>query len=145
MPSSLLSRLDRGSMAHSIEARVPMLSHRFADWSMTVPLEMKVKGAGKHVLREAVRPWLPEGILERRKQGFQMPLTDWFLGDFSDFAREAWHESGAAKAGYLRPEAVDKLFHDHRSGRASHGKLLYAITMFSLWWQDQRVGTQRKA
>ena len=145
MPSALLGRLDRTSMAHSLEARVPLLSHKFVDWSLTVPTEMKAKGAGKHVLREAARPWLPEGILERRKQGFQMPLTDWFLGDFSDFARESWHESGAAQAGYLEPRAVDALFDEHRSGRANHAKLLYAITMFSCWWQMQRVQPQARA
>jgi asparagine synthase (glutamine-hydrolysing) len=78
--------------------------------------------------------------LERPKQGFQMPLTDWFLGDFASFAREAWHDSGAADAGYLDPKAVDALFDDHRSGRADHAKLLYAITMFGYWWRYQRVG-----
>jgi asparagine synthase (glutamine-hydrolysing) len=145
MPSALLNRLDRTSMAHSLEARVPLLSHKFVDWSLTVPTEMKAKGAGKHVLREAARPWLPEGILERRKQGFQMPLTDWFLGDFSDFARESWHGSGAAQAGYLEPRAVDALFDEHRSGRANHAKLLYAITMFSCWWQMQRVQPEARA
>lgn len=140
MPSALLNRLDRTSMAHSLEARVPLLSHRFIDWSLTVPLDMKAKGVGKYVLREAARPWLPEGILNRPKQGFQMPLGDWFLGDFSTFAREAWHDSGAAKAGYLDANAVDNLFEEHRSGRANHAKLLYAITMFSCWWREGRGG-----
>lgn len=140
MPSALLGRLDRASMAHSLEARVPLLSHQFVDWCLTVPLDMKTRGVGKYALREAVRPWLPEGILKRPKQGFQMPLADWFLGDFSDFAREAWHESGAADAGYLIPGAVDTLFEEHRSGRANYGKLLYAIAMFSCWWREGRVG-----
>lgn len=139
MPSALLGRLDRTSMAHSLEARVPFLSHKFVDWTLTVPLELKAKSAGKYVLREAVRPWLPQGILERKKQGFQMPLADWFLGDFNDFAREAWSASGAAGAGYLDPRAVDKLFEDHRAGRSDYGKLLYAITMFGCWWRHVRV------
>jgi asparagine synthase (glutamine-hydrolysing) len=141
MPSALLGRLDRASMAHSLEARVPLLSHRFVDWALTVPLDMKMRGPGKYVLREAVRPWLPQGILERRKQGFQMPLADWFAGDYSDFARAAWHDSGAAAAGYLRADVVDRVFAEHRSGRANHGKLLYAITMFGCWWQNGRIGT----
>lgn len=140
MPSALLGRLDRTSMAHSLEARVPLLSSSFVDWSMTMPLEMKAKGAGKYALREAVRPWLPQGILERRKQGFQMPLADWFMGDFCNFAREAWYESGAAAAGYLAPAAVDTLFEEHRCGKANHGKLLYALAMFSCWWREGRVG-----
>ena len=141
MPSVLLGRLDRASMAHSLEARVPLLSHRFVDWALTVPISMKMRGPGKYVLREAVRPWLPPGILERRKQGFQMPLADWFAGDYANFARTAWHDSGAATAGYLRADAVDRVFAEHRSGRANHGKLLFAITMFGCWWQNGRVGT----
>ncbi len=134
MPGALLPRLDRASMAHSLEARVPFLSHRFVDWSLTVPVDMKAKGMGKYVLREAARPWLPEGILERPKQGFQMPVSDWFLGDFTDFAIEAWRESGIAEQGYLDPAVVEQLFEEHRSGRAHFGKLLYAITIFSCWW-----------
>jgi asparagine synthase (glutamine-hydrolysing) len=139
MPASLLNRLDRASMAHSLEARVPFLSHNFVDWSLTIPLELKLKaGVGKFLLRKAAQPWLPPGALQRPKQGFQLPLADWFSGDFSDFARAAWHESGAAQAGYLQPQAVDSLFDEHRAGRANHGRILYAITMFSCWWLDQR-------
>jgi asparagine synthase (glutamine-hydrolysing) len=144
MPSALLGRLDRTSMAHSLEARVPFLSHKFVDWSLSVPLKLKAKGVGKYLLREAARPWLPPGILERRKQGFQMPLADWFLGDFNDHAREAWRESGAADAGYLDPLAVDRLFAEHRAGRADHGKLLYAVAMFGCWWSRVRVGARQR-
>ena len=140
MPASLLNRLDRTSMAHSLEARVPFLSHNFVDWSLTIPLELKLKGkVGKYLLRRAAEPWLPPGALERPKQGFQLPLADWFTGDFSDFARTAWHASGAGQAGYLQPQAVDSLFDEHRTGRANHGRILYAITMFSCWWMDQRA------
>jgi asparagine synthase (glutamine-hydrolysing) len=145
MPSALLGRLDRTSMAHSLEARVPFLSHKFVDWSLTVPIELKARGAGKYVLREAARPWLPPGILERKKQGFQMPLADWFLGDFNEFAREAWSSSGAAGAGFLEPRAVDRLFEEHRTGRADYGKLLYAITMFGCWWRNVRVTAKSPA
>ena len=140
MPASLLNRLDRASMAHSLEARVPFLSHNFVDWSLTIPLGLKLKGGvGKYLLRRAAEPWLPPGAVERPKQGFQLPLADWFSGDFSDFARAAWRASGAAGAGYLQPLAVDRLFDEHRTGRANHGRILYAITMFSCWWLDQRA------
>lgn len=140
MPSALLNRLDRMSMAHSLEARVPLLSHLFIDWTLTMPMKMKARGVGKYALREACRPWLPAGTLDRKKQGFQMPLKDWFLGDFASFAREAWHDSGAADAGILDNRAVDALFDEHRSGEGNSAKLLYAITMFACWWQEQRDG-----
>src|SRR5206468_3052991 len=139
MPASLLQRLDRASMAHSLEARVPFLSHDFVDWALTVPTDLKLRGGvGKYVLRKAVEPWLPAETLKGRKLGFQMPLADWFVGGFSDFALEAWNSSGASSAGYLNPAEVERLFDEHRQGRANHGRILYAIAMFSCWWQEQR-------
>ena len=144
MPASLLQRLDRASMAHSLEARVPFLSHRFVDWALTVPSDLKLRGGtGKYLLREAVKPWLPASTAKGRKLGFQMPLADWFVGGFSDFAYEAWMSSGAADAGFLDAGAVRSLFEEHRSGRANHGRILYAIAMFSCWWNDQKRQSQR--
>jgi len=139
MPGSLLNRLDRASMAHSLEARVPFLSHRFVDWSLTMPLDVKLKGnIGKYVLRKAAEPWLPPGSLDKRKLGFQLPFAEWFSGDFSDFARDSWHASGASQSGYLEAKEVEAIAREHRAGKANHGRILYAITMFSCWWQDQK-------
>jgi asparagine synthase (glutamine-hydrolysing) len=139
MPASLLQRLDRASMAHSLEARVPFLTHSFVDWALTVPTELKLRrGTGKYVLRRAIEPLLPKGALKRTKLGFQMPLADWFVGDFSDFARGAWRSSGAADAGFLDSRQVETLFDEHRAGVANHGRLLYAIAMFGCWWKEQR-------
>jgi asparagine synthase (glutamine-hydrolysing) len=146
MPGSLLNRLDRGSMAHSLEARVPFLSHKFVDWSLTMPIEMKLRGKiGKYALRKAVEPWVPAAALDTRKLGFQLPFRDWFRGEFSDFAREIWNDSGAAASGYLQPLAVEQLFDEHRAGQADHGRILYAIAMFSCWWQQQREMPQSNA
>ena len=138
LPSAMLPRLDRASMAHSLEARVPFLSHLMVDWSLTLPLDMKLHGStGKYVLRRAVADWLPPSVMQRRKQGFQMPLGDWFKGGLGDFAESAWNDSGAAEAGYLKPDAVARLLAEHRAGRADHGRMLYAIAMFSCWWADR--------
>jgi asparagine synthase (glutamine-hydrolysing) len=138
LPSSMCQRLDRASMAHSLEARVPFLSHKFVDWALTIPTDLKLRGStGKYVLRQAVEPWLPEGALSQRKIGFQLPFADWFMGGFNDFAREIWRSSGAAQLGFLDPNGVEQLFDEHRSGAADHGRILYAIAMFSCWWDGQ--------
>lgn len=140
LPGSLLPRLDSPSMAHSLEARVPFLSHKFVDWVMTMPRSMKMRGkVGKYALREATKDWLPAGAFDMKKRGFQLPFAEWFRGDFSDFAREIWNESGAAHAGYLKPDAVEALFAEHRAGTANHGRILYAIAMFGCWWQQNIV------
>ena len=140
LPASMCQRLDRASMAHSLEARVPFLSHRFVDFALTVPTELKLKGnIGKYVLRKAVEPWLPPGHLDSRKIGFQLPLADWFMGGFNDFARDVWTSSGAADLPFLDRKGVEQLFDEHRCGAADHGRMLYAVAMFSCWWKDQRA------
>jgi asparagine synthase (glutamine-hydrolysing) len=140
LPASLCQRLDRSSMDHSLEARVPFLSHRFVEWALTIPAELKLKGStGKYVLRRAVEPWLPQGALSRRKIGFQLPFADWFMGGFNDFAREAWRSSGLSELGLLNPAGVERLFDEHRRGAADHGRILYAIAMFSCWWDQQKL------
>lgn len=139
LPSLGLVRLDRASMTHSLEARVPFLSHKMVDWAFTIPTDLKLRGnTGKIILRNAVAPWLPPSLLKRPKQGFQFPLANWMRGRLGDFAREAWHDSGAAAAGYLDPAAVDGLFAEHRRGEADHGRILYAVAVFSFWWLDSR-------
>jgi asparagine synthase (glutamine-hydrolysing) len=117
---------------------VPFLSRRFVDFALTVATDLKLRGnTGKYVLRKAVEPWLPPGHLDQRKIGFQLPLADWFMGGFNDFARDVWTSSGAADFGLLNKAGVNRLFDEHRSGAADHGRMLYAIAMFSCWWKDQ--------
>jgi asparagine synthase (glutamine-hydrolysing) len=140
LPASLCQRLDRSSMAHSLEARVPFLSHKLVEWALTMPADLKLRGStGKYALRKAIEPWLPEGALDQRKIGFQLPFADWFMGGFNDFAREAWRSSGVAELGFLDAGGIDQLFDEHRRGAADHGRILYAIAMFSCWWAQQRA------
>ena len=146
MPSSLLMRLDRASMAHSLEGRVPFLSRSFVDWSLTMPLKMKLRGrVGKFALRQAIAPWLCDCAPSTQKLGFQLPFAEWFRGDFSRFAREAWADSGAREAGYLRQDSVQQLFAEHDAGVANHGRILFAIAMFGCWWQQNVVQRQTRA
>src|SRR6478609_11048 len=139
MPSAMLTRLDRASMAHSLEARVPFLSHKLVDWAMTVPTSLKLRGStGKYILRQAIAPWVPPSVMSRPKQGFQIPHAKWLRGGFGDFAQATWLDSGAAQAGYLEPKAVADLFAEHKRGAANHARMIYAITVFSIWWRDTR-------
>ena len=139
LPSCMLTKVDRASMAHSLEVRVPMLSHDFVEWGLTIPRDLTIRGGvGKYILREAIKPWLPEGVVDRRKQGFQIPLAEWFSGDFGAYAEELWTGSGAREAGFLDPRAVADLFREHRSGTRNHGRFLFALAIFSLWWQRSR-------
>ncbi|RDE06129.1 asparagine synthase (glutamine-hydrolyzing) [Sphingomonas aracearum] len=135
LPAAMLTKVDRASMAHSLEVRVPMLSRAMVDLALSMPADVKLRGGvGKYPIRAAVAPWLPAGILDRRKQGFQMPLAEWFSGDFGRYAEELWRESGVAASGYVNAAAVEGIFREHRTGRRDHGRLLYALAIFCLWW-----------
>lgn len=135
LPCAMLTKVDRASMAHSLEVRVPFLSRAFVDWGMGVPTSMKIRGGvGKYILRHAIEPWVPAGVANRSKQAFQMPLAEWFGGDFGEYARELWQDSGVANLEFLSRSGVDALFEEHRTGRWDHSRFLYALSMFSLWW-----------
>ncbi len=140
LPSAMLTKVDRASMAHSLEVRVPMLAHSIVSLALAMPADIKLRnGTGKYPVRAAVAPWLPAGILDRRKQGFKMPVGEWFRDDLDGFARELWRDSGVASAGYLNVDAVEAIFAEHRTGRRDHGRVLYALSIFCLWWQGRNA------
>jgi asparagine synthase (glutamine-hydrolysing) len=145
LPSQMLTRLDRASMAHSLEARVPFLSHKMVEWALTVPENLKLRhGVGKYILRRAAEPWLPAKILKRPKQGFQIPLASWLRnGPVAQFMEQTIEESGAMSSGYLDPAQSRKLAAEHRAGAADHSRVLYAVLIFALWWERTHVSRQR--
>ena len=106
LPDDMLTKVDRASMAHSLEVRVPFLAHTFVDFAATVPIDMKLRGStGKYLVRKAIEPWLPPGILDRPKQGFAVPLARWVRGDFGNYVESLWRDSRADEAGALRPRS----------------------------------------
>ena len=145
LPSQMLARLDRASMAHSLEARVPFLSHKMVEWALTIPENLKLRnGIGKYILRRAAEPWLPAEILKRPKQGFQIPLASWLRkGPVAQFMEQTIEESGVSASGYFDPAELRKLAAEHRSGAADHSRILYASLIFALWWERSGANRQR--
>jgi asparagine synthase (glutamine-hydrolysing) len=138
LPDDMLTKVDRASMQHSLEVRVPFLSHVFVEFAARVPVDLKLRGTtGKYLVRQAVAPWLPPGVLDRPKQGFAVPLARWVSGDLGGYTERLWRESGADEAQALKPEAVAGLLAEHRSGRADRSQMLYALAMFALWWRGR--------
>jgi len=138
LPDDMLTKVDRASMAHSLEVRVPFLSPTFVDWAAAVPVSLKLRGmTGKYLVRRAIAEWLPPGSLDRPKQGFAIPLSGWVRGDLGRYAESVWRDSGAERAAVLKPDAVAALFAEHRAGRADRSQTLYALAMFALWWAER--------
>ena len=138
LPDDMLAKVDRASMAHSLEVRVPFLAHTFVAFAATVPVDLKLRGVtGKYLVRRAIADWLPPGLLDRPKQGFAIPLSGWVRGDLGRYAESVWRDSGAARADVLDERAVAALFEEHRAGHADRSQTLYALAMFALWWSGR--------
>jgi asparagine synthase (glutamine-hydrolysing) len=138
LPCHMLTKVDRASMAHSLEVRVPFLSHKLADWALAAPVDMKLHGSTrKYIVRKAIEPWLPAGFLDRRKQGFAIPLAEWYRGALGAEAQQLCRDSGALSLSLFAPGVIDQAFAEHRSSRRDHSPFLYALTMFCLWWANR--------
>jgi asparagine synthase (glutamine-hydrolysing) len=134
--SEMLTKVDRMTMAHGLEARVPFLDHHLVEWAFTVPARHKLQGAeGKLLVKKAMSSYLPDPILYRRKQGFNVPMRLWMRGELRDFIHDNLAPSRIRRRGLLRPEAVTKLVEDHFSGAIDGSNRIYSLLMLELWHQ----------
>src|SRR3954452_17812620 len=134
LPDDVLTKVDRMSMAHSIESRVPLLDNRVIEFAATLPAHFKIaNGRRKHILKESVRSLLPPGIADRRKQGFGVPLGVWFRGGLTDVFSDVLKSSRTRQRGYFEPAFVDRLVDEHLGGRRGRPLRLWQLLVFELW------------
>jgi len=130
LPELLLMRLDKMGMGAGLETRVPFLDHKFVQLAMSIPEEVITRGGvSKHILKKAVRNIIPDQIIDRKKQGFGVPIYDWFRGSFGEFARRELLEF-CDYTDFLNRDAVAKLF---QSGRVWD---VWFLLNFALWWKE---------
>jgi asparagine synthase (glutamine-hydrolysing) len=146
LPEDVLTKVDRMSMAHSIESRVPLLDNRVIDFAASLPSQFKIRsGHRKHILKEALRRMLPDGILSRRKQGFGIPLGVWFRGGLTDLFSDVLDAPRTRQRGYFEPAAVRRLLTEHKAGERDHTLRLWQLLVFELWhrqYLDATVSAQ---
>jgi asparagine synthase (glutamine-hydrolysing) len=134
LPEDVLVKVDRMSMAHSIESRVPLLDHPLVEFAAALPLSLKIRhGERKYLLRRVAARLLPPAILARRKQGFGVPLGVWFRGRLREAFGDVLRSPRARQRGYFRQQEVDRLLRDHLEGRRNHELQLWQLLMFELW------------
>jgi asparagine synthase (glutamine-hydrolysing) len=134
LPSDLLVKTDRTSMAHSLEARVPFLDTAVADLALALPTSQKVLGfSKKRLLREALEPLLPREVTHGRKQGFSIPAAAWLRGDLEPFAREVLSPARVRKQGWFDPGVVTAILDRHVARREDLSRQLWGLMAFSLW------------
>lgn len=134
LPELLLMRVDKMTMASSVEARVPFLDHELVEFAMALPPDMKVRGqSGKHVLKRAVGGLLPPGIAQRRKQGFSAPVSHWLRGELGKQVQAEMANSSLRETGLLDWSEVDRLWCMHRKGRGDWSVGLWTLYNAALW------------
>jgi len=134
LPDDLLVKMDIATMAHSLEARSPLLDHVFMETIAALPADAKLGGGEpKRLFRAALRDWLPPYTLDRPKMGFGVPLDEWFRGGLRDLPAEVLLDRRSTERGMFRRERVEELIRDHLRGAADHGKKLWTLLQFEVW------------
>jgi asparagine synthase (glutamine-hydrolysing) len=134
LPEDILVKVDRMSMAHSIESRVPLLDNEVLEYAARLPAGLKIHGGRrKHILKEAAKGLLPSAILDRRKQGFGVPIDVWFRSSSREMFANVLLSARARQRGYFEPRFVERLVREHETGRRDHAARLWALLVFELW------------
>lgn len=129
--NDILVKLDRASMLVSLEARTPFLDVDLAEYVMKLPVKYK---KGKYLLKKVMRGRIPDEIIDRKKQGFAIPLGHWLRGPLYDWAREVLAEDKLRDDGVLNSVVINQLLQEHKEGKADHRKKLWTLLMWQLWW-----------
>jgi asparagine synthase (glutamine-hydrolysing) len=141
LPEDILTKVDRTSMAVSLETRVPLLDHVLMEYVATMPTALKFKeGAGKVILKRAMAGDLPAGILERRKMGFGLPIASWFRGELTDYVRDVLDGRRTRQRGLVDPRAVSALLDEHQGGGRDRSGQIWALLALEEWarrWLDR--------
>jgi asparagine synthase (glutamine-hydrolysing) len=142
LPGDILTKVDRTSMAVSLEAREPLLDHRLVEFAASLPESLRVRGGqGKLLLKRAMRRYLPSEILYRPKQGFVTPIANWLRGPLAPEARAISSSAALARTGWLDSRVVSALAEAHISGRSDHSRLLWQLLMLDRSLRHLRVAS----
>ncbi len=137
MAEDILTKVDRASMAVSLEVRAPFLDPRVAQFAAQLPLEYKLRGnKGKYILKKAVEPLLPKNILQRPKKGFGIPIAEWLKGRLNPLMHDLLAPERLKNQGLFDEKFVQKLIREHETNAASHHKQLWTLLVFQLWFDN---------
>ena len=134
LPDDILTKIDRASMAVSLEARVPLLDHRLIEFSWQLPAELQIRnGKGKWILREVLNKYIPENLMNRPKTGFSIPLDQWLRGPLKEWAASYLNKDSLQNNGYLNADPILRKWQEHLDGKVNAQYLLWDVLMFQTW------------
>jgi asparagine synthase (glutamine-hydrolysing) len=137
LPEDVLTKVDRMSMAHSLESRVPLLDNEVIAFASTLPGALKIKGGRrKHVLKQVAATLLPREIVDRRKQGFGVPLGTWFRGNLRELFADTLLAPVALQRGYFQPAFISRIVAEHLVGTRDHSFRLWQLVVFERWHRE---------
>lgn len=140
LADDILTKVDRMSMAVSIEARVPLLDYHIVEFALNLPAHMKLhNGRTKSILRQAVKNMVPQLILEKRKEGFSIPMKHWLCTSLKPMMLDLLSKAALQKHGYFDHQVVAEWIQEHLDGRANHSHRLWALMVFEMWHHNERV------
>jgi asparagine synthase (glutamine-hydrolysing) len=136
LPDDLLTKVDRATMAHSLEARVPYLDHRFVEFCARLPASLKIQGrTHKYLLKRVAEQYLPHSIVHRGKHGFVMPLSEWLAGRLAPEIRSNLLDGGLDRRGIFRSDFLARLVDEHCSERRNHAGRLWSLLILERWFR----------
>lgn len=138
LPDDILVKVDRATMAVSLESRAPFLDHRVVEFAWRIPVARQVRnGEGKWFLRQVLYKYVPRELIERPKMGFGVPIDVWLRGPLREWAAELLSPDRLEREGFFDPESIAQTWADHQSGRRNNAHLLWGILMFQAWYETQ--------
>jgi asparagine synthase (glutamine-hydrolysing) len=141
LPGDILTKVDRTTMAVSLEARVPLLDHPLVEFALSLPSHLKFQqGKGKRIFRKAISTIVPEFVLTKRKQGFAVPLEHWFRGPLRHRVDALLDPSSAIRE-FVNANAVERIAREHRVGRRDHSSMLWRLLVLDGWIKHLEAGT----
>ena len=134
LPDQLLAKMDTSTMAHSVEARSPLLDKSLIEYAAQIPTDLRIKGfTTKYLLKKLAERYVPHEVLYRRKRGFVMPVSDWFRGDLSSYLKAALQSDRFLERGWIDPEFATRILNEHITGQHNWGEQLWTLFVLEVW------------